>query len=469
MRLHPVLIKLLSLGGVLLLMVLALNQIDWLTRERAGRFREAEAGVEASLAGRQTVLGPFLVSQCREEWTSEVTEANVRKTRTERRDFVLRSTPQRLAMKSQVAMEPRQRSLYKINTYVARSTLVAQWSPDALHPAPSQPNARVACDAARLAVAVSDPRGIRQALVSVDGSSLPVAAGTGLEKEARGFHAALPAARDKDGPLQAEVTLDLVGTADFAVVPIAHDNRVTMDADWPHPSFGGQFLPLTRDVREDGFTAQWQVSSLATTASTDFQRGASLCSCGASDNGPYGTGGSGCGQKGCLDAFRVGFIDPVNPYSLSDRAIKYGMLFVGLTFLAIGMVEVLWRVRVHPLQYLMVGCAVSIFFLLLLSLSEHLSFGAAYGIASAACASLLAFYGRHLLRSVGAGLVFGLGIAGLYGALYMLLQLEQTALVIGSVMLFSVLAAVMIATRKVDWHQLFGAGPAAIAPLATGK
>jgi inner membrane protein len=144
----------------------------------------------------------------------------------------------------------------------------------------------------------------------------------------------------------------------------------------------------------------------------------------------------------------------VNPYSLSDRAIKYGLLFIGLTFVAVAMVELLLRRRVHPVQYLLVGCAISVFFLLLLSLSEHFPFAVSYGAAATACVALLAFYGRHVLGGWREGLVFGGGIAGLYAALYALLQMEQTALVLGSVLLFAVLAAVMVATRRFDWYGI---------------
>jgi inner membrane protein len=118
------------------------------------------------------------------------------------------------------------------------------------------------------------------------------------------------------------------------------------------------------------------------------------------------------------------------------------------------MVEVLRRLRVHPVQYLLVGCALSVFFLLLLSLSEHLAFGISYAVAATACVSLLAFYATHVLGGWRPGLLFGTGIAGLYGALYLLLQMEQTAMVLGSVLLFLVLAAVMVLTRRVDWYGL---------------
>ena len=165
-------------------------------------------------------------------------------------------------------------------------------------------------------------------------------------------------------------------------------------------------------------------------------------------------------------------MDPVSPYVLSDRATKYGLLFIALTFVGVGALEVLRRLRVHPIQYLLVGSALAIFFLLLVSLSEHVPFAVAYLAAAAACTALLTFYGAFVLRGSRAGAAFGAAIGGLFGALYALLQLEQTALLLGSILLFAVLAAVMVATRRIDWYGLFarmraeGADVAAKAPPA---
>jgi inner membrane protein len=157
----------------------------------------------------------------------------------------------------------------------------------------------------------------------------------------------------------------------------------------------------------------------------------------------------------CLDTFDVSFFDPVNPYSLTDRATKYALLFIVLTFAAVALTEVLGERRVHPIQYTLVGLALALFYLLLLSLSEHIPFASAYAVASAACVLLLAYYGAHMLGRARSGLFFGAGMAGLYGMLWVLLQAEQTALAIGSVLLFAVLAVVMVATRKMDWYALF--------------
>jgi len=150
----------------------------------------------------------------------------------------------------------------------------------------------------------------------------------------------------------------------------------------------------------------------------------------------------------------VSFIDPINPYSMTDRATKYALLFIVLTFAAVALTEALAGRRVHPVQYTLVGLALALFYLLLLSLSEHLSFAAAYAAASSACVLLLSYYGAHMLGRWRAGVAFGAGIALLYGLLWTLLRIEQWALAIGAVALFSVLAAVMVLTRGIDWYAV---------------
>jgi len=454
MKTHPLVGKALAIGVIVALMMLALGQIGHLVDERQARSLEAQRSVEQSQAGRQALLGPVLHSHCTEQWEILSGEGKERKSTTEKREFLLIAIPRQLSVQDGVTMEPLHRGLFKVNAYATRANMLAQWAPlSSLRPQREHAGSRLACAPPILMVAVSDARGIRQARVQIGGDTLPVSAGTLHSSHPRGFHAQLPeTVRDADTGLAAEVTLELVGTAALSVTPVASDTRVQLNANWPHPSFGGNFLPLTRELRDDGFSAVWQVSSLATTAPADFARGAALCT-------PDASGGEAEPRTnqpglGCIEAFNVAFIDPVNPYSLSDRAIKYGLLFIGLTFVAVGMVEVMRRLRVHPIQYLLVGSALSIFFLLLLSLSEHLAFDLSYAAASGVCVALLTFYARHLLGGWRPGTLFGAGVAALYGVLYVLLQMEQTALVIGSVLLFAVLAGVMVLTRRVDWYRL---------------
>jgi len=257
-------------------------------------------------------------------------------------------------------------------------------------------------------------------------------------------------------PLRAEIALELVGTGELAFAPAANATRVELASDWPHPSFGGRFLPVERNVSESGFKARWQLNALATTAPQAAVAGAPACA--LHEGEPEGVGRE---RRRCIETFGVAFIDPVSPYALADRATKYGLLFITLTFACVGVVEVMGRLRVHPLQYALVGAGVAIFFTLLVSLSEHVPFAAAYAIAAAACTLLLGLYGAFVLGGARRGLAFGAGIGALLGVLYALLQLEQTALLLGSFLLFAVLAGIMVATRRVDWYALWREPPPA--------
>jgi len=443
----PWLIKLAALAAIIVLLLIALAAVEGVVHERERRQVEAEQGVAGSLAGAQTLLGPVLLRNCHETWVRFEGEGKERSKLNQRRDFTLTQWPRQLDVSSQVTLEPRYRGLFKVNGYLVQSTLLADWAETEL-PGPNRElaEANLSCDPAIVAVALSDARGLRSAVLTLDGSSRPVLPGSLLAGEPHGLHAVLPA-NAGGAPVHAEIKLALAGTASLAWVPVADETTVSARSDWPHPSFGGQFLPLTREVGATGFNARWQVSALATSAQQVLREGAR--SCGLHE------GGEAAGAKAvCVDSFGVSFIDPVNGYVLSDRALKYGLLFIALTFVAVGLVEVMRRLRVHPVQYLLVGCALTVFFLLLTSLGEHLPFDIAYLGASLACTLLLGYYGSHVLGGWRAGSVFGGGIALLYGALFALLQLEQTALVLGSILLFTVLAVVMVATRRIDWYAL---------------
>jgi len=440
MKPHPTAIKVLTLLAIIVMLMIALARVGDLAEERQQRAAEARQGIEQAQAGAQTLLGPMLRTVCHETWEETLRSRGTPVTTTRKREFTIHSTPDHLEVTGGVTMEPRHRGLFKVNTYVADTTLAARWT--LLRPEPENAGGKVSCEAPVLAVAVSDPRGLREAQVKVGGQVAAVQPGTPFAKLGSGFHAVMPAAvLTSKEPLAVDIRVQLVGTGDLAIAPVGDTTRVDLTSDWPHPSFGGRFLPVQRELRDDGFHAVWQVTSLASSAGRDALSGAGLCD-GPATSGP------------CVETFSVAFVDPVNPYTLTDRALKYGLLFIALSFVAVGMVEVLQRLRVHPVQYLLVGCALAIFFLLLLSLSEHLAFGWSYTIASAACVTLLGFYARHILGGWPAGLGFGAGIAALYGALFVLLQMEQTAMVLGAVLLFVVLAAVMIATRRIDWYGL---------------
>lgn len=435
---HPVFVKLLAVGATLLLIGIVLARIGWLVDERQRYQQEAVDSVQQSYAGAQRLLGPVLQRHCSETWDVVVGSGAERRTETRQRDFTLQAVPDALQASARAQADARYRGLFKVNGYAAHLDLKASWpSLDSLQPQAAQPGSRLACSPPEAWIAVADVRGLRGARVQLDGRALAVEPGTGHALWPQGLSAALPEGAWERGPLVLSVALDFVGTGELALIPAARNVDWTLVSDWPHPSFGGRFLPAERSVRDDGFSARWAVSALASSAAQTVQQAHEKVALES------------------LDTLAVAFADPVNPYVLADRAIKYGLLFVVLTFGAVGLAEALARTRrVHPVQYALVGLALALFFLLLLALSEHLPFVAAYGAAAAACVGLLGHYARHMLGSAAAGHRFGAGMALLYGLLYLLLSREQTALLIGALGLFGALAAVMLLTRRIDWYRL---------------
>ena len=459
---YPLLAKVGAIVLVGLMLTLVLGRIEGPVQERKARGEEAVRGVERSHAAAQAILGPVLERACTEEWDVVDGSGKERAVTTASRAFRLQQVPTRLAIDSRTKAEPLWRGLFKINAWVGHFTVAADFATlGPLQPRAERPQGRLKCDAPVLLVALSDVRGVRAATVLADGQALAVEPGTGGSAYTSGLHAAFPAARvDGDAaahPLALRLELDVIGTGQLAWVPAAESLRWTLASDWPHPSLGGEFAPEQREVRPDGFGATWNLSALATTAPADVARALALCApAGPGANPGEGADDPPAKSDKCLDLMSVAFIDPVNPYVLSDRAVKYDLLFILLTFVTVALIEVLSGRRVHPVQYLLVGLALALFFLLLLSLAEHLSFERAYAAAAGACAALLGFYASSMLGRVVSGVLFGLGIGLLYGLLYVLLQMEQNALVIGSVMLFLALAAVMTLTRRIDWYALFG-------------
>jgi len=273
-------------------------------------------------------------------------------------------------------------------------------------------------------------------VLSVNGSNLRLQNDSGsLAAVSPGLHAELPALVDTQsgmlpGLQSVDMNLQLAGTRALSVVPIGDNNQVALRSAWPHPAFSGDFLPTERQVDSGGFSAQWMLSALATGAQAQLQ------------------------DKASLDALRVDLVDPVDVYTQADRASKYGILFVLLTFTGFVLLELIRGLRIHPVQYLLVGLALAIFFLLLLSLSEHIAFWQAYLVAAAACIGLQFFYLLGVLRSRALAASFATLLTALYGVLYSLLASEDNALLMGSLLLFGILAVIMWLTRRLDWYAL---------------
>ncbi len=426
--------KAIGLGLVGLVLAMVLGRIDWLVEERQRWQQQAQAEVAESTAGSQLLSGPYLQRHCTETWTVvETTEDERGKRETRRRESSqhrLRSTPALLQINGELQPQQLERGLFKVSTYQAQLQMQARWDGlQALQLTSKEREGEVRCDPVHLVLEVSDARGLRSVVLKLNDQTLSTRPGNALG--GNGLHALLNPLLPVDAPLQLQAKLELLGTEDIRLLPAAAQVQASLRSSWPHPSFQGRFLPNERSVSSDGFTASWRISELASGAAAALRAG-----------------------KDSSDQFGVALIDPVNPYSLSDRAIKYGFLFIALTLAAVMLAELLGRQRLHPVQYGFVGLAMALFFLLLLALSEHLAFGPSYALAAAAATALLAHYASGLFGSWRGGLGFGTGVGLLYGSLYVVLNLEKAALLLGALLLFALLAAAMRATRDVDWYGL---------------
>ena len=260
-------------------------------------------------------------------------------------------------------------------------------------------------------------------------------------------------------PLAVDYAYDFRGNAALSLAPLAGDTRWTVKSSWPHPSFRGAFLPGERRVGARGFQATYRVGNLAL--------GKSLVS--TSDSGvsagpppPSRHMADVAAQAdGSLQTAEISLIQPVDLYSRVNRAVKYGFLFIGFTFLALLMFDVIGGVRVSPVEYLLMGAALILFFVLLLAFAEVIGFAPAYVVASGAIAGLNTAYSAAILGSWRRAAFIGGLLAGLYAILYILLSLEAFSLLIGSLLLFAALAGVMYATRRIDWSAKRGEAEAA--------
>jgi len=461
--------------GLKILMVLALSlailvpltMIRGVIEERQAYRMQAVQGIARSYAGEQSFAGPVLVVPYTR--TVEVEEKDDRGVaRRVKREVSGQWTffPATLDIAGQLRPGVRRLGLHEVRVYEWQAHAQARF--DVRIPQDGSPQDGSPQDGAGqaprrigkpwLSYSVADVRGlIGSPRLRVNGADMALEEGVGSQQGA-GVHVRLP--EPVAGQVLAlDTRLDFVlgGTESLALVPLGKNNRFAVESTWRHPRFGGSFLPRVREVGPKGFNAQWEVSSLATNAQAQYLAGKHL---------PVLDGDAGTDeamQVAGIDAVGLSLVDPVNVYSQADRASKYGMLFVLLTFVGFFMFELIKQLRIHPIQYVLVGLALAIFFLLLVSLSEHFAFGWAYLAASVACIGLLGFYLSAVLRSAGRGLGFAAMLATLYGALYGLLVSEDNALVLGSALLFVILAAIMLVTRKVDWYQLAGARAATAA------
>lgn len=422
-----------------------------LVYDRQSQSETARGSIVEGWGGPQVIAGPLLVIPYQEQVAETVRENGREVTRVNTVERELTLSPERADIGSDLRPERRRRSIYEAVVYDATADGRARFAlPADLARLGVTPD-RLRFDRAELRFGLSDARGLfgPPPEVVLDGRRLPLQPGHGpAATGGSGFFAWADAGGLRERPLDVRFRFAFRGNASLTLSPQAGDTRWTVRSRWPHPSFQGGFLPSDRKVGGDGFAATWRVGNLALgralvsteatapqAVSVDAARGAS-----AQPAGRY-------------DA-RVDLVTPVDLYSQVNRSVKYGFLFIGFTFMAFLLFDVIAGVRVAAAEYLLVGVGLVLFFVLLLALAEVIGFTPAYLVASAAIIALIAAYSSAVLRSrQRGGYIAGL-LVGLYAVFYVLLSLEAYSLLIGSVLVFAALAGIMYLTRRLDWMGL---------------
>lgn len=420
------LVKLLAIGFIVLILLIPQVMIQGIITERQSRQYSVVQEISQSWGGEQYVQGPVL-SIPYKEWTEY---ENGKRSYTLRTMYFL---PTELNIESKADHELRRRGIFDAVLFRSDVLLKGKFealtfrelnvSPDNIH-----------WEEARLSVGISSMTGIKN-IIQLDwnGQQRRMEPGTASTYLLTTGVSAPVTVTETGEAYTFSIPMELNGTESLYFEPVGRITSASMQSSWPSPSFTGKTLPDKREIGPEGFSASWQVLDLNRNYPQQWKNDAFTFS---------------------DSSFGVRLIRPVDEYLKNDRAAKYAILVIGLTFLIYFFFETLRKFNIHPFQYLLIGLALTVFYLLLLSLSEQIGFNAAYGTAAIATIGLISFYSASVLKARQLVIQLTMLLCAIYGFIFVVLQLEDYALLAGSIGIFIALAAVMYYSRKVDWYNL---------------
>jgi inner membrane protein len=462
-------IKLLFVGLIALVLMVPLLLVYALVYDRQDQSQTAQAAINAGWGGAQVLSGPVVVVPFRTTQTQNETVDGKQVSRVVEVEKLFYISPVENRVTTRIDPQERRKSIYRSVLFTAQVKGAATFALPADLERFGVTRERLMWDRAEVRVGTSDARGLTAGgSILAGGRPLEVQPGKGpAASGGQGFFAFLP--WDGQGSLRIAYALDVRGSGGISLVPRGGQTSWEVTSSWANPSFSGSFLPDKPQVSDKGFTARYTVDKLALgqppVGTEDvgvpsaapgsryaFAEAPVLTATSSSGNVSAGGADEVVGQPG--HALTVDLIEPVNLYSKVDRSVKYGFLFIGFTFLAFLLFDVVGGARVAPVEYLLTGAGLVLFFALLLAFAEVIGFTLAYLLASAAVIGLLTAYSAAVLKSWKRARFIGALLVGLYALLFVLLNLEEWSLLIGSVLLFVALAGVMYATRTVDWGSV---------------
>ncbi|MHC9508789.1 cell envelope integrity protein CreD [Klebsiella variicola] len=425
----PLFWKITTLIGCVVLLSLPLMMVRELINERADYRSEVVDVIEQSTSGSQKLAGPLIAIPVTETLTRMENQKEVNY----QRSWVYYWLPESLAVTGKQTVESRRVGIYSGQVWHNALQIKASFDPLRLA---ALRKTNIVLGQPRLVVSVGDARGIGAIHApEVNGNVLSVEPGLGISGDGAGIHMPMPALAEDNKPLEIAFSLDLNGTGEFSLVPIGRNSELQLTSNWPHPGFLGSFLPTQREVSAAGYRAHWQSSWFANDMGSYFKEDMEI---------PWSR----------LPAFSADVMSLADQYQLTDRATKYAILLIGLTFMAFFVFESLTRRPLHPMQYLLVGLSLVLFYLVLLALSEHVGFTAAWLAASLSGAVMNGVYLQAVLRGWRNSLLFVAALLLLDGVMWFLLHSEDSALLLGTGVLVLALSVLMFLTRRVDWYAL---------------
>ncbi|HCB9074455.1 TPA: cell envelope integrity protein CreD [Klebsiella pneumoniae] len=425
----PLFWKITTLIGCIVLLSLPLMMVRELINERADYRSEVVDAIEQSTSGSQKLAGPLIAIPITETLTRMENQKEVNY----QRSWVYYWLPESLAVTGKQTVESRRVGIYSCQVWHNALQIKASFDPLRLA---ALRKTNIVLSQPRLVVSVGDARGIGAIHApEVNGNVLSVEPGLGISGDGAGIHMPMPALAEDNKPLEIAFSLDLNGTGEFSLVPLGRNSELQLTSNWPHPGFLGSFLPTQREVSAAGYRAHWQSSWFANDMGSYFKDDMEI---------PWSR----------LPAFSADVMSLADQYQLTDRATKYAILLIGLTFMAFFVFESLTRRPLHPMQYLLVGLSLVLFYLVLLALSEHIGFTAAWLAASLSGAVMNGIYLQAVLRGWRNSLLFVAALLLLDSVMWFLLHSEDSALLLGTGVLALALSVLMFLTRRVDWYAL---------------
>ena len=435
--------RVISLVFLVLILLIPLGLITSIVEERSTTADYAEADIMSSWGGSLTAIGPVIALEAART-TDTATTVRTPDGKDEKRvvrevaPFNLVFTPKELHIAADFTTEVRKRGIFSVPLFYGTLTLKGSFDP-AMALASLQPNEKFS-GAAAIVISLRDLKGIRK-IVSAKLGDQELFFQPGKINAIASYYGSTDIfaslGRVPNRETEFEIVMEVQGGRSVEFAPFGQNTHVEISSDWGSPSFQGAFLPASSTITSDSFSAQWDISYLSRDIPLVWRQ---------SERENYTP----------PSIFGVDFYRAIDTYSLNTRAVKYAILILIVPFLTLFLLEIVTKTRIHPVPYLLCGIGNAVFYLLLLSLSEQISFYAAYLIAAFAVTLLLTLYSRSLLTSPRKSWFMGLVAAVAYTLLYAVLNAESYALLIGSVVTFAVSALIMFLTRKLDWYGTRG-------------